>query len=390
MIHVDPAYRPTGQPIAHGTAWYRQARYFGAPFYRPFVTLRRITGHTRHGEACTILMVDDGAPLQLLLAGMLVEQTENMSLGRIAVLAVPAMLRREQASYDLVLARIPRLLAERSYPSGFLRLPWNVDMWVRTEEIAARRRRDGHTVTSAYARFKRQGFVARQRSGTADLDRFYDTMYLPLVRARFGEAASPLSRAVLRRSAARGAISWLDWEGRPVAAGLSERCGTVLHSIAVGTSLGLATAREAHVLSAVRVAHSNLAMDTGCEWINLGGCMPWLTDGALQNKRHWGAGLVHRPGLHRTVLASWTRWTPAAAALLDLAPVCRHGSETFAVTTTAPRGQLPTDKLTLPGVGRLLVVRDGAAPGADGASSAVGAKQVTPGSTAEILAQAGL
>ena len=195
---------------------------------------------------------------------------------------------------------------------------------------------------------------------------------------------------LLRRSAARGAISWLDWEGRPVAAGLSERCGTVLHSIAVGTSLGLATAREAHVLSAVMVAHSNLAMDTGCEWINLGGCMPWLTDGALQNKRHWGAGLVHRPGHHRTVLASWTRWTPAAAALLDLAPVCRHASETFAVTTTAPRGQLPTGKLTLPGVSRLLVVRDGAAPGADGASSAVGAKQVTPGSTAEILAQADL
>ena len=71
---------------------------------------------------------------------------------------------------------------------------------------------------------------------------------LPFARARFGEAASPLSRAALHRSVACGTISWLDWEGRPVAAGLSERCGTVLHSIATGTSLGLATAREAHVL----------------------------------------------------------------------------------------------------------------------------------------------
>ena len=164
----------------------------------------------------------------------------------------------------------------------------------------------------------------------------------------------------------------------------------MLHSIAVGTSLGLATARETYVLSAVRVADSNLAMDTRCEWIDLGGCMPWLTDGALQSKRHWGAGLVHRPGLHRTLLVSWTRWTPAAAALLDLAPVCLHGSKTFAVTTTAPRGQLLADKLTLPGVDRLLVVQDSAAPGAVGASSAVGIQRVTPGGTAEILAQAGL
>jgi hypothetical protein len=384
-------HRPTSHPIAHGRAWYRQARYFAAPFQRPFVALRRITGHTRHGEACTILMVDNGAPLRRLLARILVEQTESVPLGRTAVLAVPAMLRREQASYDLVLARIPRVLAERSYPSSFLCLPWVVDMWVRTEEVAARRLRSDHTVTSAYARFKRQGFVVRQRSGPADLDQFYDTMYLPFARARFGEAASPLSRAVLRRSLACGTISWLDWDGRPVAAGLSERHGTVLHAIAAGTSLELATAREAHVLSAVRVANSNLAMDTGCEWIGLGGCMPWLTDGALQNKRHWGAGLVHRPELHRMLLASWTRWTPAAAALLDLAPVCRHGSGTFAVTTAAPHGQLPVDKLALPGIDRLLVVQqDGAAPGADGAGSAVGIQRVRPGGTAEMLAQADL
>src|SRR4051812_29875878 len=105
-------------PIAHGRAWYRQARYIAAPFRRPFVALRRITGRTRHGEACTILMVDNGAPLRRLLARMLVEQTESVLLSKIPVFAVPAMLHREQASYDLVLARIPRVLAERSYLSS--------------------------------------------------------------------------------------------------------------------------------------------------------------------------------------------------------------------------------------------------------------------------------
>jgi len=114
--------------------------------------------------------------------------------------------------------------------------------------------------------------------------------------------------------------------------------------------------------------------------------MPWLTDGVLQNKRQWGAELVHRGGLHRAVLASWARWTPAAAACLAMAPICRHGATTFAVTTSTPRGNQAADKLGFSGLDRLLIVDDAVAAG--GGTPEI--QRIGPGSSGEVLAQAGL
>ena len=331
-------------------------------------------------------MIDDAAPLKLLLAGMLAEQTETVHLGKVSIAGVPALVRREEANHDLVLARVPQLLAEWSYGSGFLRLPWIVDMWVRADEVAKRRQRGRGTVASAYARWKQQGFAATQRGEPADLERFFQAMYRPFASARFGEAASTLDRATLRQALARGTIVWVEQEDRPVAAQLLERCGSTLHTIAVGTSLEPAAAQSVGVLTALKVAASDLALATGLEWIDFGGCMPWLTDGVLQNKRQWGAELRHRQGLHRAVVATWSRWTPAAAAFLALAPICRHGSTTLAVTTTTPRGAQAADKLALPGIDRLLIVDDGAsAPGHAPAGDQV--HRVASGATRAILAE---
>ena len=375
-------------PVAHGTPWYQRARYLTAPLRSAFVPIRAVTGRTQDGSACSILVVDDGAPLKLLLAGMLADQPQEALLDKVSILSVPALLRREGAKHDLVLARIPQVLAERSYRSGFLRLPWIVDMWVRADEVARRRQRGRGTVASAYARWKQQGFVAVQRSEPGDLDRFDETMYQPFANARFGEAAATLDRATMRRALQRGTIVWVEQEGRPVAAQLLERCGSTLHTISVGTCLEPAAAQAAGVLTALKVAASDLALETGFEWIDFGGCMPWLTDGVLQNKRQWGANLVHRGGLHRGVLATWTSWTPAASAFLAMAPVCRHGTATFAVTSSRPRGNQPADKLGLPGIDKLLIVDEGATE--RGTEATPGVQRVAPGSAGEILIRARL
>ncbi len=383
---VAGLYARMNGPVAHGKPWFQRARYLSAPIIRPFASMRRLVGRTLDGSPCSILVVDDAAPLKLLLAGMLAEQTEILPLGKVSIASVPAMLRREAANHDLVLARVPQILADRSYQTGFLRLPWIVDMWVRAEEVAKRRQRGRGTVASAYARWKQQGFAATQRGEPADLERFYETMYLPFASARFGEAAATLDRATLRQALARGTIVWVEQDGRPVAAQLLERCGSTLHTIAVGTSLEPAAAQSVGVLTALKVAASDLALDTGFAWIDFGGCMPWLTDGVLQNKRQWGAELVHRQGLHRAMVAGWSHWSPAAAALLALAPICRHGAATLAVTTATPRGNQAADKLALPGIDRLLIVDDAMAAGGHAAATDQ-VRRVAAGGTAAILAE---
>lgn len=374
-------------PVAHGRPWFQHALYFSAPLLRPFATMRRVVGRTAEGVTCTILVIDDAAPLKLLLAGTLAEQTESVPLGKVSLAAMPALMRREAPNHDLVLARVPQILANRGYGTDFLRLPWIVDMWVRAEEVAKRRQRGRGTVASAYARWKQQEFSAVERSSAADLERFYETMYLPFAKARFGEAAATLDRGTLRQALANGTLVWIEQGGQPVAGQLLERCGPTLHTIAVGTSLEPAASQSVGVLTALKVAATDLALTSGLEWIDFGGCMPWLTDGVLQNKRQWGAELVHRQGLHRAMVATWSHWTPAAAAMLALAPICRHGDATFAVTTATPRGNQPADKLGLPGVDRLLIVDDAMVAG-DAKPGSPAVRRVVAGGAAAILADA--
>ena len=378
-------------PVAHGGPWFQRARYLSAPFVRPFVVVRRVTGHTVDGSRCSILVVDDGAPIKLLLARLLAGETQTIAVGKVSILGVPALLRREVPNHDLVLARVPQVLANTCFRTGFLRLPWIVDMRVRTAEVAKRRQHgSSKTVGCAYARWRQQGYVALQRREPADLNLFYETMYQPFVSARYGDAAATLSRSTLRQALQRGTIVWVEQDGRPIAAQLLERCGSTLHTIAVGTSLEPAAARATGVLTALKVAASDLAIEAGFEWIDFGGCMPWLADGVLQNKRQWGAELVHRRGLHRGVLAAWPRWTPAAAAFLALAPICRHGETTFSVTTITPWSHKAAQQLALRGIDRLLVVDNPFSPVAAESTRWQPAFErglLTPGATDEILAQ---
>jgi hypothetical protein len=376
-------------PVAYGTPWFQRSRYLLAPLRRPFVALRRAEGRTNDGHACSVLVVDEGPTLSLLLSGMLDGPTQITPLGRASVLRVPAILRRALPVHDLVMARVPQLLAEASYADGFFRLPWGVDMWARTEEILRRRQRGRGTVASGFARWKQQGFRAVQRRDGGSLDLFYETMYLPFASTKFGEAAQILDQGSMKRSLQQhGTLLFVELEGRAVAAQLLERCGATLHTISVGTSLDPVAAHDAGVLTALKVAACELAVEMGLEWLDFGGCMPWLTDGVLQNKRQWGGELVLRSGLHRNVVAAWPEWTPAAAALLALAPVFRHGRTTFSVTTRTPRSHLPANKLALPGVGRFFIVE---MPGPASIASQVavpGVEMLRAGPSRAMLAQA--
>src|SRR3954462_1234344 len=86
-------------PVAHGTPWFQRARYVTAPLRSPFVPIRAITGCTVDDSPCSILVVDDGVPIKLLLAGMLAERTQTVSLGKFSILSVPTLVRREGANH---------------------------------------------------------------------------------------------------------------------------------------------------------------------------------------------------------------------------------------------------------------------------------------------------
>lgn len=379
--------------VADGALWLQRARFFLTPLLRPVVALCRVTGRVANGSNCSVLVAGDSPTQRLLLAALLPQERREEPLGEVSLLRLPDLLRREMPRHDLVLARVPQILTNWGRWPGYLRMPAVVNMRVRADEVRRRRKLGRGTVASAYSRWRRHRFVAVPSRDRASFDLFYETMYLPFARTRFGEAAFIRDRRTLQRVLDRGAILWIEQDGHRVAARLVERDGDTLHAMSVGTSLDPAAAQANGILTAAKVAAVEFAFEAGLKWIDFGGCMPWLTDGVLLNKRHWGAELIQRRWLHQAVLAAWPCWTPAAVAFLALAPICRVDDDLHAVTTMNPRGQFPPHDLRVASLSRLWIVVDPAVDGVVAPSDTeepIEIRLLTPGGSREILAQAGL
>jgi hypothetical protein len=267
----------------------------------------------------------------------------------------------------------------------YLVMPELVNVRVAAEVIRRRRGQNRNAVGTAYRRWRREGFVAVPACDRAALDLFYDTMYVPYARWRFGEAAALRDRRLLRHLALSpaGTLLWIEQDGRRLAGVLVERRGDTLHVLSFGTPLEPTFAHKAGILTAATVAAVEFGLEAGAAWIDLGGSMPWLTDGVFLSKRYWGGELVLHPWQRQSLLVAWPRWAPAAAALLALAPFAMLGGTPYGLRTPTPSRRLTASDLALPGLRRFWIVAD---PPADEVPL-TGLGYTRPGASHEILAQ---
>lgn len=377
---------------AEDVLWLQRARFFLTPVVRPAVSLSRVTGRLGDGNAASILVAGDSPMQRTLLAVLLPGDRREEPLATVAWPRLAALLRREAPRHDLVLALVPQVMVGRNSWPGWLRVPAVVDMRVVADEVHRRRKLGRGTVATAYRRWRQQRFAAVLARDEASFDEFYDTMYLPFAHGRFGEAAFIRDRRSMRGVLGRGGgILWIEQDGRRVAARLVLQDGDTLHAMSVGAAADPDAAEAGGVITATTVASVEHACRLGFRWIDLGGCMPWLTDGVLRNKRRWGAELTHRRWQHKLLLVSWERWNPAAAALLALAPVHRAGNALLAIVAAGPDRGIPHEDLELAGLDGLHIVADSAASGPDlrenAAEEHAQAGLLRPGGSREILAQ---
>ena len=98
--------------LAEGPLWMQRARYVLAPTLHPCVPLRRFDGRTTDGNASSILVAGTSPTLRLLCAALLPSELVEQPLGWVPLPSLAALLR-ETARHDLVLARLPRVIADR-------------------------------------------------------------------------------------------------------------------------------------------------------------------------------------------------------------------------------------------------------------------------------------
>lgn len=133
--------------------------------------------------------------------------------------------------------------------------------------------------------------------GGETFDAFYDRMYVPTTRQRFGPEGYLARRLYLRRLASAGFLLYVDDRDGPIAAALiakraSSGCPMDVRVWGVDAS-GSGRTRYAH--EALFVLAIREARRRGAPRLGFGLSYPYANDGALRFKKRWGARMDPSP-----------------------------------------------------------------------------------------------
>lgn len=225
------------------------------------------------------------------------------------------------APADLTVVEITRSEAERWAGAGYLVLPHLVATTVdlREDEHALwdreRRRRASRIRESVIARI--------DPGGRASFDAFYERLYVPTVRARFGARGYVARRHHLRRLAQHGLLLHAREGDREVATGLLSF--THGRSYPIDLRVWGAPAEDAspsrpyQPLEALVVLAIDEARRRRAERLGLGLGYPFLGDGSLRFKKRWGGAMHVEPHDPR-------RFAVSASTEAAVEALTRHGA----------------------------------------------------------------
>ena len=171
------------------------------------------------------------------------------------------------------------------------------------------------------ARVRRAGFRAEVSHELADFHAFYDQMYVPFIRSRYGAESVVSHRARLERCFRQGGIVWALDQGRRVAGVLVRQRGTTLDFVVVGTAGGTPEPARTGAVFAIDLFALEHARALGCTMVDFGGSRASPSDGLLLYKARWGARVLANRTTFYDLCLSWRRLTPPLLALLAHTPL---------------------------------------------------------------------
>lgn len=343
------------------------------------VPLYRIHGPSpASDQPRTMLIAGVPASLQYLVQRFCGANPKWESLGSIPIYALPRVLRERAPDVNLVAAQVQRLLAQWLFGEHFLHVPEAVGAQLEV-------RADGTTFASVHKTAKRNiehvcknALAWRISHQLADFERFYDDMYVPFARQRYGALAFVRNRHALRRRFRQGGIIWITHRDEIIAGQIFQIHKSILHLLGPGTPQGSPAPVKQGAFSALYMFAAAYAQQQGLRWLDLGASMPSLRDGVLMHKRGWGATLTERQESSRELLLRWGQWDDELARFFADVPLIFRDQNGLSALTAVPEHEPITAKTTadlqntliMPGLYRLYVIAsDGQPPPGDGSAA---------------------
>jgi hypothetical protein len=156
--------------------------------------------------------------------------------------------------------------------------------------------RGNDSVKTDLRNIRKNGFTYRVTQDPAEIECFYQTMYLPYIRQTHGGRAFVTTREELAREAGQGGeLLLVEQDARPVAGVyLGTHDADRLDALELGVVGGDRNLVKLGALAAIYYFAIQLAAERHHKRLYLGGARPFLNDGALQYKNKWGLRITGR------------------------------------------------------------------------------------------------
>jgi hypothetical protein len=295
------------------------------------------------GEPLSLFYFGTEEPVQILetlYADYTVQRQERGAMWKAA-----AQFARADASADLVAGDVPWPYYLLMPDAPYLHVPgWIAQQLALPKQFEA--------VTESFRKkskaadlkkIRKHELTFRVRKSPAEVERFYDTMYVPTAQRRFGVMALVDTRKDILEGAAREGLLQVMQGERVVGAGVLSRYGTSMYFLWLGLPEGLDDALMDGAMAGLYYFTIQYAHTQGCDGVHMGYSAPLLDGGVYQYKRKWGAGVRDEWLLDEMVL--WPRnFGPAVAKLLRRQPmIVRQGAGLVGKVLVAEDGVSESD-----------------------------------------------
>ena len=228
---------------------------------------------------------------------------------------------------DIVIVETSKYLIDKLPQENAIRLPFRLQFILNTqgawEDVEQRFRQDARR--NEVRKAIKLGYDYEISHSRADLEMFYQKMYLPTVHNRHGELAQILPKQDAYQYLKHGFLFLTKRDGSYVSGGLCYVQDNILQFKEMGVLNGDKRLMRDGAVGAMNYLRIRWANQVKCRGVNLGSCWPYMS-GIFQSKRKWGATVGVYPEEHKLIWIRIQRNTPAVSQFLENNPCVIRGA----------------------------------------------------------------
>jgi len=216
---------------------------------------------------------------------------------KVPVVSVGKSLERYRDKVDLFILDLEFLFCNWYRNADFLSVP----QWVRQKFIIPNtwngvlEKFRKNTKKTDLRKIRKYKFSYRLSRNERDFNVFYESLYVPYLRRRFGDEVIIEPKWKVLRQCRKGELMQIVRSGEVVCAGLLHKSGDRLAYVWVGVPGDIDEDMFQGAFSALYYFSILYGYNSGCREIDFLGSRPLLNDGVFRYKRKWGTFVERSP-----------------------------------------------------------------------------------------------